>query len=112
MKWISALSARTHIELKDTPPDGDRFSSTVLLILEREQHWVFNFLDFLCLAESYCIDRLEDLQLSGLQEAVLTAACSFDRGHQEEKRHCCKASADTLASWNRRPVKTLVAKWR
>jgi hypothetical protein len=40
MKWIAELNSRIHLELRATPPDGERFASTAILILQREQHWV------------------------------------------------------------------------
>ncbi len=38
-KWIDKTQDKVHALIKETPPDGDKFSKTVRHILNREKQW-------------------------------------------------------------------------
>lgn len=63
MSWIAQMNQRTHTAIRETQPDGDAFDATVILVLQREQHWVGVISPFkkgdLVLTMPCCIDPLE-----------------------------------------------------
>lgn len=40
MSWIAQLNQQSHMVIRDTLPDGVAFDATLILVLQREQHWV------------------------------------------------------------------------